>query len=85
MAGTGVQASDYHLESLPNTVPSENLFYIVSPKDVVEGRPCDIDDHIAWLLEHKKYVDADRRGGRRERATDWGVLFVSLCLAIVDE
>jgi hypothetical protein len=29
----------------------ENLYYIVSPKDVVVAKLRDIDDHIQWLLE----------------------------------
>ena len=33
----------------------DNLFYIVSPKDVVVARQRDEDDHIAWLLQHEKY------------------------------
>ena len=33
----------------------DNLFYIVSPKDVVVARQRDQDDHIAWLLQHERY------------------------------
>jgi vacuolar protein sorting-associated protein 41 len=47
-------ASDYRLCH----VEAENMFYIVSPKDIVIGRPRDMDDHIAWLLERRKYEEA---------------------------
>jgi len=49
-----VQASNYRLECLP----SDNMFYVVSPRDIVVARPCDKDDHIAWLLSRRKYVEA---------------------------
>jgi len=36
-------------------VSEENLFYIVSPKDLVLAKPRNIDDHIKWLTDHGKY------------------------------
>ncbi|KAL4222561.1 Vacuolar protein sorting-associated protein 41 [Mactra antiquata] len=48
------RCNDYHLES----VIEDNLFYIVSPKDVIVARPRDQDDHITWLLEHDEYEEA---------------------------
>ena len=36
-------------------IPEENLFFIVSPKDVVVSRLRDMDDHISWLMEHERY------------------------------
>eukprot|EP00899_Mesostigma_viride_P008015 jgi/Mesvir1/17214/Mv07628-RA.1 len=36
----------------------EPLYYIASPKDLVVAKPRDADDHIAWLLEHKKFEQA---------------------------
>lgn len=48
------RCKDYHLESLPE----EGLYFIVSPKDVVVAKPRDEDDHIAWLLAHKKFQEA---------------------------
>ena len=33
----------------------DNLFYVVSPKDVVVARQRDQDDHISWLLQHDKF------------------------------
>ena len=36
-------------------MPEENLFFIISPKDVVVSRLRDMDDHIAWLMEHERY------------------------------
>ncbi|KAK7109649.1 hypothetical protein V1264_013653 [Littorina saxatilis] len=46
--------SDYHLECMPE----ENLFFIVSPKDVVVARLRDRDDHITWLMDHERYEEA---------------------------
>ncbi|CAH1724595.1 vacuolar protein sorting-associated protein 41 homolog [Aphis gossypii] len=46
--------NDYALESLV----VENLFVIVSPKDIVVANPCDADDRIEWLIEHNKYAEA---------------------------
>ncbi|KAK2570430.1 Vacuolar protein sorting-associated protein 41-like protein [Acropora cervicornis] len=48
------RCDDYHLEN----VAEENLFYIVSPKDLVLAKPRNVDDHIKWLIDHGKYEDA---------------------------
>ncbi|XP_069111688.1 vacuolar protein sorting-associated protein 41 homolog [Argopecten irradians] len=48
------KCNDYHLESLRE----ENLFYIVSPRDVIASRLCDMDDHITWLLDHDLFEEA---------------------------
>ncbi|XP_031573890.1 vacuolar protein sorting-associated protein 41 homolog [Actinia tenebrosa] len=45
--------SGYH-----ENVTEDNLFYIVSPKDIVLAKPRDIDDHIGWLMSHNKYEEA---------------------------
>ena len=48
------QANDYILESLPE----ENYFYIVSPKDIVVAKPRDLDDHITWLHSRGQFEEA---------------------------
>ena len=48
------RANDYHLEYLP----LENHFYIVSPKDIVVAKPCDLDDHITWLHSRGRFEEA---------------------------
>jgi hypothetical protein len=48
------QANDYILESLPE----ENYFYIVSPKDIVVAKPRDLDDHISWLHLRGQFEEA---------------------------
>ncbi|KAM3580631.1 Vacuolar protein sorting-associated protein 41 [Umbelopsis sp. WA50703] len=48
------QPNDYGLEFYP----TEDMFYILSPKDIVAAYPRDQDDHIQWLLEHRKYEEA---------------------------
>ncbi|KND01521.1 uncharacterized protein SPPG_03320, partial [Spizellomyces punctatus DAOM BR117] len=52
------RANDYRLEYLPAANPAENTFYIVSPKDIVVAKPRDLDDHIEWLVERKRYEEA---------------------------
>jgi tetratricopeptide (TPR) repeat protein len=48
------RANDYHLEYLS----TENHFYIVSPKDIVVAKPCDLDDHITWLHSRGRFEEA---------------------------
>ncbi|CAG8681179.1 15096_t:CDS:10 [Gigaspora margarita] len=48
------QANDYVLDYFP----SEDMFYIVSPKDLVLARPRDSDDHVGWLLDRYRYEEA---------------------------
>ncbi|CAB4404044.1 unnamed protein product [Rhizophagus irregularis] len=48
------QANDYELDYFP----SEDMFYVVSPKDLVLAKPRDLDDHISWLLERLRYEEA---------------------------
>jgi hypothetical protein len=39
-------------------VPHEEAFYILSPKDIIVARPRDVNDHIQWLIDHKKFQSA---------------------------
>ncbi|CAG0890895.1 unnamed protein product [Cyprideis torosa] len=48
------KCNDYHLVALPE----EGFFFILSPKDVIVGKPRDSDDHIDWLLEKEKFLEA---------------------------
>ncbi|RHZ45377.1 hypothetical protein Glove_680g79 [Diversispora epigaea] len=48
------QANDYVLDYYP----SEDMFYVVSPKDLVLAKPRDLDDHIGWLLDRYRYEEA---------------------------
>jgi hypothetical protein len=54
------QANDYILDY------GEGLYYAVCPKDVVLGKPRDLDDHLAWLLDHKKYLEAYEEARKAE-------------------
>ena len=47
-------AKDYQLAPLP----SQSLFYIVSPRDIVVAKSRDMDDHISWLLERRRFGQA---------------------------
>eukprot|EP00092_Neocalanus_flemingeri_P033946 GFUD01036912.1.p1 GENE.GFUD01036912.1~~GFUD01036912.1.p1 ORF type:complete len:874 (+),score=241.55 GFUD01036912.1:57-2678(+) len=42
---------DYQLECLTD----DKHYFIMSPKDIVLGKPRDQDDHIEWLLDHKEF------------------------------
>ncbi|CAG8459764.1 7650_t:CDS:10 [Paraglomus occultum] len=48
------QPNDYVLDYLS----SEDMFYVVSPKDLVVARERDLDDHIKWLKERSRYEEA---------------------------
>ncbi|KAG0200623.1 Vacuolar protein sorting-associated protein 41 [Mortierella sp. GBA30] len=48
------QANDYMFENLP----SQDMFYIGSPKDLVVAKERDLDDHIQWLMERERYEEA---------------------------
>ncbi|CAO1634395.1 unnamed protein product [Parajaminaea phylloscopi] len=62
--------NDYHLvpshrtmskrqvSSRSNAQSLDDLFYVISPHDVIIARPRDAKDHIHWLLDHKKYEAA---------------------------
>lgn len=47
------QANDYCMGST-----SADLFYVLSPKDLVIARTRDLDDHVEWLLENGRYEHA---------------------------
>ena len=42
---------DYSLEYLVD----DKQYFILSPKDIVLGKPRDEDDHIEWLLDHEQF------------------------------
>ncbi|CAH1788445.1 unnamed protein product [Owenia fusiformis] len=48
------RCNDYHLEC----VVSDNIYFIVSPKDIVAAKPRDEDDHITWLLDNEMFEEA---------------------------
>lgn len=51
--------NDYLLAEVnPVGASDERCYVVVSPKDIVLVRPRDRKDHIAWLVEHKRYEEA---------------------------
>ncbi|KAJ3124212.1 Vacuolar protein sorting-associated protein 41 [Nowakowskiella sp. JEL0407] len=52
------QANDYRLAECLSPSPSEASYYIMSPKDIILAKPRDLDDHIEFLVERKKYSEA---------------------------
>ena len=45
---------NYNLEYLL----ADQQYYVVSPNEVVIGKPRDTDDHIDWLIDRKRFPDA---------------------------
>ena len=61
-----------HEEHGPKEYTLEHLledkhYFIMSPKDVVVGKPRDEDDHIEWLLQHEQFETALEQAGREGR------------------
>ncbi|KAI0684181.1 vacuolar protein sorting-associated protein 41 [Cytidiella melzeri] len=51
--------NDYVLVEIPSAAAGEASSYVVlSPKDLVLVRPRDWRDHVAWLVERKRYEEA---------------------------
>jgi vacuolar protein sorting-associated protein 41 len=50
--------NDYILADVDDADSQGRLYIIVSPKDVVVVRPRDRRDHIAWLVERRRYEEA---------------------------
>lgn len=62
-------ASSRRRQKTPKSKDDKDIFYVVSPMDVIIARPRDQKDHIDWLLEHKKYeaaLDLVEAMGRKE-------------------
>ncbi|KAH3717295.1 hypothetical protein DPMN_060078 [Dreissena polymorpha] len=53
---TTYRCNDYHL--VQQNEREDNQLYIVSPRDIVVARPRDMDDHVAWLIEHEEFEEA---------------------------
>ncbi|ESO87990.1 hypothetical protein LOTGIDRAFT_126722, partial [Lottia gigantea] len=60
---TEYRCNDYNLEC----IPEENLFYILSPKDIVVAKLRDLDDNITWLLEHEMFEEAMAAATQHEK------------------
>ncbi|KAH0840325.1 hypothetical protein J3R83DRAFT_1341 [Lanmaoa asiatica] len=66
--------NDYLLAEVnPVSADGDQCYVVVSPKDIVLVRPRDRKDHIAWLVEHKRYeeaLDEVEKLGEDERASE---------------
>eukprot|EP00494_Astrolonche_serrata_P026149 UN26410 len=47
---------DYRLECLHNA--HETLLYVTSPRTLLRATPRDLPDHIEWLVEQEKFIEA---------------------------
>ena len=66
--------NDYLMAEVnPVSADGQRCYVVVSPKDIVLVRPRDRKDHIAWLVEHKRYeeaLDEVEKLGEDERASE---------------
>ena len=46
-------------------------FFIVSPRDIVVGKPRDTDDRIDWLLQHDRFAEVHLLATPSLRVTSW--------------
>jgi len=63
-------ALDYQFEALVE----EKHYFIMSPRDVVVGKPRDEDDHVDWLLQQGNYqqaLEVTKEKGRYLRKHTW--------------
>ncbi|KAL9657386.1 hypothetical protein ABK040_014374 [Willaertia magna] len=56
-------ALDYRLEIFNPLVPlnqfvQDEVYYILSQRDIVVARPRDADDHIKWLVQRNRFMEA---------------------------
>eukprot|EP01135_Chromosphaera_perkinsii_P002515 Nk52_evm31s224 gene=Nk52_evmTU31s224 len=63
-----LRASDYQLDHLA----IDGVYFVVSPHDIVMGKPRDIDDHISYLIMNEKFEEAllDAENHERELRTN---------------
>jgi len=57
------RGKDYQLEYLLD----DKFYYILSPKDVIVGKPRDVDDHIDWLVAHEDFELALEETQKQEK------------------
>lgn len=64
ISSDAISLTNYHLYScndyvlVPSKRDGEELFFVVSPKDVVVARPRDAADHVSWLVDQQRYAEA---------------------------
>ncbi|KAJ9117531.1 hypothetical protein QFC22_004381 [Naganishia vaughanmartiniae] len=64
ISSDALSLNNYHLYGCndyvlaPSRRASEELYVVVSPKDVILARPRDAADHVHWLVERKQFAEA---------------------------
>ena len=64
MSLDALSLTNYHLYGcndyvlVPGNRAAEELYVVVSPKDVVLARPRDKADHVNWLVDRKRFAEA---------------------------
>ncbi|KAE9549796.1 hypothetical protein FO519_006990 [Halicephalobus sp. NKZ332] len=39
-------------------IPDDSVYYLLGPMELIEAKPCSVDDKITWFLENGFYVEA---------------------------
>lgn len=64
LSADALSLSNYHMYGcndyslIKSQRPGEEVFFVVSPSDVIVVRPRDEADHIDWLVERERYEEA---------------------------
>lgn len=62
--------NDYILAQVPDGIDSSQCYVVLNPKNIVLVKPRDKRDHVAWLVERKRYDEALEQV---ENMTDEGI------------
>lgn len=64
LSADALSLSNYHMYGcndyslIKSQRPGEDVFFVVSPSDVIVVRPRDEADHIDWLVDRQRYEEA---------------------------
>lgn len=50
--------NDYFLAEVPGQIDSAKCYVVLNPKNIVLVKPRDQKDHVAWLVERKRFEEA---------------------------
>lgn len=69
----------YHLGSLAE----DRHVFVVSPKDVIMGKPRDADDRVEWLLSRERYAQALQIAEENRKVRSWLMVLMKRCNKLV--
>uniref|UniRef100_A0AC34Q6E9 Uncharacterized protein n=1 Tax=Panagrolaimus sp. JU765 TaxID=591449 RepID=A0AC34Q6E9_9BILA len=44
----------FHLSA----IPEDSIYYLIGPRELIEAKPCSVDDRIQWFLSNEYYKEA---------------------------